>query len=112
MRGIGRIGMATAALALVLGGCSDSSGPDDVVTIEMRAGNVFSPATRTVTAGTRVRWVNEDAVLHNTVSATAGLWTSANLQQGQTFERTFATVGTFAYVCTLHAGMAGTIVVE
>jgi plastocyanin len=29
-----------------------------------------------------------------------------------TIARTFATAGTFGYVCTLHAGMTGTVIVQ
>lgn len=106
--------LSALILALPLAACgSDSTGPDgdDVVTIEMRTGNVFSPATRQVPAGTTVRWVNEDAVPHNTTS-TQGAWASSNLQPDQTFQRTFGTAGTFPYECTIHPGMTGTITVQ
>jgi plastocyanin len=92
-------------------GGDDGTGPDDNrVTIEMRD-NQFNPATRPVSPGTTIRWQNSGQVAHNTTGANA-LWTSANLAPGQSFERTFPTAGTFAYECTLHAGMTGTIVVQ
>ena len=104
----------SALLAPGLAACSDSSGPDEdeTVTIEMRTGNVFSPASPTIDAGTTVRWINEDAVAHNTTSSTAGLWASSNLAEGGTFQRTFATAGSFPYECTIHPGMTGTITVR
>jgi hypothetical protein len=73
--------------------------------------NSFSPATRTVAAGTTVRWVNNGSVVHNTTSDT-GLWASPNVNPAGEFTRAFNTTGTFPYTCTLHPGMAGTIVVQ
>jgi plastocyanin len=101
------------ALVLVLcAACGgDSAAPSNEVTIEMRD-NSFSPASQPISAGTTVRWRNVGAVPHNTTSAAAGLWASDNLNPGGSFPRRFDTTGTFAYSCTLHAGMNGTIVVE
>lgn len=105
--------VVAAMLAVMACSDDDPSGPDgdDVVTIEMRSGNVFSPGARTVEAGTTVRWVNEDAVAHNTTS-TQGVWTSSNLNPDQAFQHTFNTPGTFPYECTIHPGMTGTITVQ
>jgi plastocyanin len=75
------------------------------------AGSRFEPATLTITAGETVRWFNEDALPH-TVSATDGSWDSGNLPPGQAFERRFDTVGSYAYLCRYHPGMAGTIEVR
>lgn len=99
-------------LCVVIGGCGDDgTGPnDDTVTIEMRD-NSFSPASRSIAAGTRVRWVNEGSNTHNTTGE-GGAWQSGNLAPDQQFERTFSTAGTFDYECTLHAGMTGTITVN
>jgi plastocyanin len=104
--------LAGAAFVLFLAACSDDpSGTGNDVTIEMRD-NLFSPASRTITAGTRVRWSNTGAVVHNTTSSTAGLWASGNVNPGGQFTRDFNTAGTFQYTCTLHPGMAGTIIVQ
>jgi plastocyanin len=71
----------------------------------------FSPNAITVSPGTTVTWTwASDAALHNvtfndgTASTTQGA--------GTTFSRTFGTAGTFNYVCTLHAGMTGSVVVK
>ena len=105
--------LLSIVLAAAVAACgSDSSGPDDddTVTIEMRD-NLFSPASRSVSPGTTVRWVNEGSVAHNTTGESS-LWASQNLNPGQSYERTFATAGTFEYECTLHVGMTGTITVQ
>ena len=97
----------------VMVACSDDddgTGPDGSETVEMRDFS-FSPATVTVEAGTAVRWVNEGNEAHNTRSETQ-VWSSADLPSGQSFNFTFPTAGTFPYVCTLHPGMEGTVIVQ
>src|SRR5690348_10807029 len=48
----------------------------------------FVPENITVTPGTTVRWINEDADAHDTISDDA-LWHSEYLGSGDTFEYTF-----------------------
>jgi plastocyanin len=106
--------LGTIALVGALVACSedddDGIGPGDAETIEMQDFS-FDPDPLTIDVGTAVRWVNEGNVPHNTRSETQ-VWSSANLQPGQSFEHTFATAGTFLYECTLHPGMDGTIIVQ
>jgi plastocyanin len=71
----------------------------------------FMPPTLTVPAGTTVTWTNADAVPH-TATASDGAFDSGNLNPGQSFAFTFATPGSYAYVCQYHAGMQGTIDVQ
>jgi len=70
----------------------------------------FSPSPVTVEPGTQVRWQNNGPSPHTTTAA--GLWDSGAVPVNGTFTRTFSATGTFNYVCTLHPGMAGQIVVE
>jgi plastocyanin len=73
----------------------------------------FVPREARVARGGKVTWTNQDPFDHNTTSTVAGsAWASGNMAQNATFERTFPTAGTFAYTCTLHPGMDGTVVVE
>ena len=80
------------------------------------SGASFSPKVVTIARGTTVRWVNGDG--SHTVTpdnaGQAGVWTSANLGSGQTFEHTFTVSGSYDYHCVPHqsAGMTGTIVVQ
>lgn len=106
--------LAPAVLLALIGvvACSsDSTGPVDENEISMRD-NSFSPQTRQAAVGTTVRWINRGAVQHNTTSDPTGLWASDNLNPGESFQRVFNQVGTFAYECTLHQGMIGTVVVQ
>ena len=85
-------------------------GTRTVAEISMQNSN-FVPATDTVSAGTTVRWVNEDSFAH-TIESQDGLFSSGNVNAGDTFEYTFNSTGVYNYTCTIHADMDGTIVVE
>ncbi len=81
--------------------------PDQSVTI---ANFSFQPNTLTVPVNTLVVWTNTDGAPHTTTSST-GKWDSGALSQGQSFSHRFFTPGTYAYVCSFHASMQGTIIV-
>jgi plastocyanin len=70
----------------------------------------FMPPELAVAAGTTVTWTNEDWAPH-TATADEGSLDSGRLDQGVSFEHTFAEAGTFAYHCTFHPGMVGSVVV-
>jgi plastocyanin len=69
----------------------------------------FSPATLTIKVGTKVTWTNNDVVAH-TVTFT-DVANSPVLNRGDNFSRTFTTVGTYSYICSIHPFMHGTLVV-
>ena len=71
----------------------------------------FSPASVTVKVGDTVTWTNQDSTTH-TVVADNGEFKSGNLGNGATFSFTFSTAGTFAYHCSIHSTMKGTVVVQ
>jgi plastocyanin len=71
----------------------------------------FTHVSITVAVGDTVRWTNGDDAPHTTTSSD-GDWDSGTLANGGTFENTFTTAGAFAYVCTIHSSMTGTITVE
>ena len=73
-------------------------------------GFAFGPAALTVNAGTTVTWTNEDTTGH-TVTFDSGGVTSDTLQNGATFDHTFATAGTFTYHCAIHPSMKGSVTV-
>ncbi len=70
----------------------------------------FDPAEMEVPVGTTVRWTNNDSFDHN-VKADDGTFESETLGGGDTFEFTFETAGTFAYICGIHPSMQGMITV-
>ena len=75
------------------------------------AGFAFAPATLTIKVGDTVTWTNADGAPH-TASAKDGSFDSGTLLRGASFSHTFATAGTFDYVCKFHASMTGTVIVE
>jgi plastocyanin len=71
----------------------------------------FSPATVTVNVGDTVTWTNQDDVQHS-ATASDGSFDTGLLSQGSSGSATFDTAGTFAYICTPHPNMKGTVVVQ
>ncbi|MDH6705910.1 plastocyanin [Kitasatospora sp. MAA19] len=72
----------------------------------------FSPSTLTVSKGTTVTWTNNDAAPHTVTSSGSGPLNSGTLNQGASYSYTFTTPGTYAYVCSIHPFMQGTVVVQ
>ncbi len=71
----------------------------------------YLPATVIVAPGQRVEFVQDDATPH-TVTASDKSFDSGNLDQHATWSQTFAKPGTYAYYCTYHPNMKGTVVVK
>jgi plastocyanin len=90
----------------------------------------FMPETITVRAGTTVRWVNGEAITH---TITSGAFTDVNPstgirgsetpdglfdvklapkgQDGDSFEHTYETPGTYPYYCDIHLSMNAVVIV-
>jgi len=71
----------------------------------------FGPTSITSTAGATITWTNNDNVAH-TVTADDASFDSGSISPGGKYTRTFATAGTYAYHCTFHASMSGTVVIK
>jgi plastocyanin len=69
----------------------------------------FAPKTLSVPVGTTVTWKNHDGDAHTVTGA--GL-KSKSFGMDATYSYTFTKAGTFAYVCSLHPQMKGTVVVR
>lgn len=73
----------------------------------------FHPARLVIARGERVTWRFVDPeVSHNVRSRGHRRFRSSNAMLTGSFTRTFPHTGTYRYVCTLHPGMAGAIVVR
>jgi len=72
--------------------------------------SAFTPSRISVHAGTRVTFTNQDGTTH-TVTADDGLFNSGDLATGQSFSFTFMSRGSFAYHCSIHLSMKGTVTV-
>jgi YVTN family beta-propeller protein len=71
----------------------------------------FAPATITISAGQSITWTNTDPVDHTSTSDTQ-VWDSGSLAQNANFSTTFSKPGTYAYHCTIHPFIRGTVVVQ
>lgn len=73
----------------------------------------FGPRTLTIPVGDSVTWVNQDTAPHDvkTTSGPASVH-SPMLDKGGTWSHTFTKAGSYGYVCTVHPGMTGGIVVK
>jgi plastocyanin len=106
------------AVLLVLAACSDTPTAPKVHEIST-LGEQFLPNIEIVARGEVVRWtftVNPtDNLGHNVLfkPRVAGAPDDIPLEQRSgTVTRTFNTTGTFNYVCDLHGGMTGQIIVQ
>jgi plastocyanin len=90
------------------GGGTSAAG--NVVKVEMK--NIeFIPGRVTAKVGQTIEWTNNDGVAH-TVTAKADGIDSGNVNAGSKFEFTAKKAGTINYVCEIHPGQKGTIVVK
>ena len=133
--------LACMALGLVVAGCGDDDDDDGgggAATTEQPAGEdgggggdddaggdggaggaevsmegiAFQPAEVTVSVGDTVTWTNNDSVGHDVTADSFSSGEPGDMGSGDTFDHTFQEAGTFDYVCSVHPGMEGTVVVE
>jgi plastocyanin len=131
--------LACLALGLMVAACGDDDddggGGDGAATTEQPAGGggdddggggggagggtevsmegiAFEPAEVTVAVGDSVTWTNNDSVAHDVTADSFSSGEAGGMAGGDTFEHTFEEAGSFDYVCTVHPGMDGTVVVE
>ena len=72
----------------------------------------FSPATVSAKVGEAVRWINdEDAIPHTVTTEAAGGFNSGRLNPGDSYSRTFDTVGAYQFFCQIHPRMRGVVLV-
>jgi plastocyanin len=90
-------------------------GASQAVTIptgaEVLGDRAFAPDQVTIVPGTTVTWINTDSVAHTSTS-NSSVWSSGSVAPGSRYSFTFETPGTFAYHCSIHPGMVGTVVVR
>jgi plastocyanin len=81
-------------------------------TLEVRVDNfTFGPATLTVPVNSTVTWVNKDDLPH-VIASNDGVFKSKALDTEDKYSYTFSKPGTYAYFCSIHPKMVGTIIVK
>jgi plastocyanin len=112
-----RVSIAGLALASVVGACGGDDGTepndDPIVGTPVNAGsnNVFNPASVSIAVGGSVTWVF-GPVDHNVIFSGTGSPNNIGDTHNRNVTRTFNTAGTFNYICSLHAGMSGNVIVQ
>ena len=118
-----RIGWALVLLGLLSACSSDSPSAPSTGTVtsgtpvsivngaSTLTTTAYSPNPVNVTVGSTVTWINNDNIAH-TSTANNGAWSSPSIAAGGQFSTTFTTAGSFAYHCTIHPGMVGTVNVQ
>jgi plastocyanin len=100
--------MFVGAWCLVCGAGAVAAAP--VTHTVVLDGVKFEPETLTVKRGETVIWVNKDPFPH-TVTA-KGAFDSHDIAAGKSWKYAARKAGEYAYVCTLHPNMKGTLKVE
>lgn len=98
-----------AMLSCVAANAAPPQGKPHAIAIQNFA---FVPKTVTVPAGTRVVWTNRDEEPHTVTSAGNQFTSSKALDSGDVYAATFTKPGTYAYYCSIHPMMVGTIIVQ
>jgi plastocyanin len=88
------------------GGGSGGTGPGTQVSMKDIK---FNPGTVTIKAGGKVTWTNDDSVGHDVTADGFESGSPGGIDGGSTFSHTFKKPGTYAYVCSVHPGMKGTV---
>lgn len=90
---------------------STSGSSGGAVTVHMK--NIaFDPKSVTVKKGQTIKWVNDDTVGHDVVAQQGASFKSSTFGKGGSYTFKATKAGTIQYVCTLHPGMDGTIIVQ
>lgn len=105
----------TLVFAAMLTSCGDGTitgGDEDGTTNQISVrNNFFSPTNSTLPEGTTVTWTWNSGGVQHTVTFNDG--PDSGILTSGTYQRTFATAGTYPYICGVHgAGMSGSIIIE
>lgn len=82
-------------------------------TIEVTMKNIaFNPGTVHAKVGQTITWTNQDDAPHNVTYVSGPRFASSEtFTQGRSFTLRLTAPGTIRYLCTIHPGMDGTIIV-
>lgn len=72
----------------------------------------FGPDEIVISVGDTLTWTNDEAGVGHTTTSDDGVWNSALLNPGDTFDQTFDQAGTFTYFCSIHPSMTASITVN
>jgi plastocyanin len=92
------------------GGCGEpvTDGRGTKIAIEVFC---FTPTVLYARPGDTVTWTNLDSVPHNVGGANLAWGSFEQLRRDRSISYSFSEPGVYSYVCSLHPGMMGTVVV-
>jgi len=89
---------------------SEAAASNDIVTISMKDIQ-FVPREAETKVGQKVTWTNDDTAPHNVTAKEGADFASETMNKGDTFDYTPTQAGTIDYVCTIHPGQDGKLIV-
>ena len=91
---------------------SEAPESNDIVSVGMKDIK-FVPHDADVKVGQKIVWTHDDGDIPHNVTATKGakFRSDQNMREGDTFEYTPTKPGTIDYVCTIHSGQDGRLIV-
>ncbi|HEX7245535.1 MAG TPA: cupredoxin family copper-binding protein [Solirubrobacterales bacterium] len=91
------------------GGNAAAPSGDAVRSAKVEIANfAYDPDPVTIEEGGKVIWINRDSAPH-TATAEDGSFDTGTLEEGKLKSETFKEPGTYAYVCSIHPQMHGTV---
>ena len=99
-------GSSSAATSNTTPAASSNAGSPMAVQIK---GFAFGPQTLTVKSGSKVTFSNEDSTNHTATATGGGSFDTGTIAPGASKTVTLDSPGTFAYVCSFHPFMHGTV---
>jgi plastocyanin len=123
-----RTRLLSFSLAVAIAGCGGGGGsggdggitppppvtpaqPVATTSVSMK-NTAFNPAAIVVSPGATVTWTNDDGFSHNATFSNAAIGGTTSFATGSQSLVMPATPGTYAYTCTIHGGMNGTVKVQ
>lgn len=112
------------SLAVAMMGCGGGGGGDStpttpttpaqpIATTSVTMQNfAFSPAAIVVSPGATVTWTNNDNTNHNVTFSSTSIASTTEFASGSKSVVMPTAAGTYAYTCTLHGGMNGSVKVQ
>src|SRR3989442_1187511 len=110
-RGLGAWGPPLAAAGGAKGAATETAASTVKVVADSQKQGAYQPDPVTVQAGQSVTWTWEDQGNQHSVSADDSSFESCLQGAGSTFTTTFVKAGTYAYHCSIHPQMKGTVTV-
>ena len=82
----------------------------DISIVSSPTPGAYSPATANLIRGDTARWTNNSNNIHSATGDTPlNFWNTGTFPNGQNRTKQFIVAGSYAYHCSIHSGMHGTV---